>query len=408
MVPVLLLSNCQPGFCASPGQQGTNGTLKISAPYNASAQMAYYDEPSTGLRFAYPRLWQARGNPDKDTLVSIAGATAGGNHGELKLTAAADAMDIERYACLAEEFFFKKLDGYKKLQEERIRFGRTWQLRGIKRQIEFSLGDARFSQVWIYFQNGERPLALVFTCPRSQLAALNGLFDSTLSSVEQLSASALRSNAGSSANKQTEQQWSLSAMKVPNDTLCFSYPSGWSVQADRERDPEIQAKLNDLEVKVTGKNSQGLGAELHVSAIRRDPEMSLDQFAHLVEQEHFMDLKERRKLSEERKTFGLQRTEGLSQTMSFTADGLPAKLTAVFFCWTRALLLFVAHQPLERGGNAHALRQSPVFHPFSKSLSQAPLQGCASCKDPFFAHSLIWTEPSASPRIEDGDGLEVL
>jgi hypothetical protein len=288
----------------------------------AAQSFTQYNDSSSGLTFMYPRGWGVHANPEPDSLVKIDGTAGSAYGGEVQLHSHAETMDPARMGEVVEVNIFKTLPGYKKVSSGPMRFGRLGQYSGTRYDISLKFGELPVRQQYNFFVHNGKSYSMVFTAPEAAYAHLQPVFGQILSSLT-TSGSKRATTASGTPTVVPKQIWKLTPTEQPIGGAQLWYPEGWRITPDNNGSSQPG-------IKIAGKNAAGHDAEMNLWTGERG-ELSVEQAAELLEDEHLRPLPQYRKLNTTRRTFGSPPIEGIYQFASFTADGTPAKQMAFIF-----------------------------------------------------------------------------
>jgi hypothetical protein len=296
----------------------------------AAESFSQYADSSSGLSFMYPRGWGVQQNPEAEVLVKIEGTNGGAYGGDVQLSVHDADMDPARLAEVSEVTVFKTLPGYKKISSGPMHFGRLGQFSGVRYDIALKYGDLPVRQQYNFFRHNGKTYTVTFTAAEAAYAHLQPTFGQILASLAPGTSKRVTTASPTTHQSSARQVWKLAPYEQSIVGAKLWYPEGWRVSPDNHG--------SNPGLKITGKNSAGHDAELHLWTGERG-EMSVEQAVEALEDEHLRPLPHYRKLNTTRRTFGSPPIEGIYQFATFTADGTPAKQMAFFF--TRGEHLYV-------------------------------------------------------------------
>ncbi len=320
VVAILLAGNFALGSATSAANPGngraSSSIVNIYAARESKVPTVQLHEPSTNLDFTYPKSWQRLPTTEKDSVLKVAG-TSDGHYGELKISKIEDVPDISAAKNFIQSGLERAFPGSAKLEEREVRFGTKYQFTGTDLHLSFTIGEASYRDRMVFFSDNGHMFIFSFLCKNSDYALMGPVFDQILSSTHHSQGSSV---ASSSAAK---KELTFERYADKSGQISVGYPAGWKVE---NRDPG-----KELDVKFTGASAQGLGAEMSLARIDKNPTLSLDQFVDTYEDVYMKDLKDLRRQSTHRTTFGISHVDGQIHYSTFTVDGHPMRQAAAFF-----------------------------------------------------------------------------
>ncbi|MBS1954182.1 MAG: hypothetical protein JST89_08350 [Cyanobacteria bacterium SZAS-4] len=289
--------------------------VSIFVKQDSAGSLSHFKDANLNFEFDYPRALVKMPDSEKDLIVKL-GGLANQKHVELKFTRLPDAPDLRIAEQLITSNFQKALAGCSVSGKRNIRFGKGLTFTGSETLFHFRMGDELFATRIVLLSNRDQTYLISFVSTANDDATAKLIFEQVLSSIQQQSAS---------TQPQTQvrsDSWSFEKFNDPSRQVAFDYPQGWK----QEHDPG-----KEFELKFRGANKDGLGGELVVSRLERNPALTLDQFFETYEQTYLKPLKNYQRLSSSHGTFGISRQEGSMTSSTFTAEGHQFRHLTAFF-----------------------------------------------------------------------------
>ncbi|HEY9785124.1 MAG TPA: hypothetical protein V6D17_06955, partial [Candidatus Obscuribacterales bacterium] len=222
----------------------------FSASVRTTQPFVTYRNSESGMSLLYPRGWKVTERPDKDTLFKIEGAGA-----ELSAGVAEGAgITKETVARLWEELILSQLAKYRLVKEQVGRIGPARSIQCLSKLVQFQLGDVPVSQRWFFFGQQGRIYHVAFSAASKQFEQVAPLMQNMMASITFTSPGVVRQT-----QRPSEVTAQLNYYRSSKGDVAFAYPKGWEVL--EHPDP-------DTLVKITGKNNDGLGAEVAVGRLQ--------------------------------------------------------------------------------------------------------------------------------------------
>lgn len=289
--------------------------VSIYAKQEVPTNLAHFRDSSINFEFDYPKALNKVADSEKDLIAKLAGVIDQ-KYVEVKLTKLEEATDLRIAEQIVSSNFQKGLPGCKALSRRDIRFGKGLALTGTEQLFNFKVGDDLYAARVVLFSNRDQTYMFTFIGTASDSLVAKSVFEQVVASISQQSAysSASRNAHGGG--------WSFTKYSDHARQVSFDYPEGWKL----ERDPG-----KEFEFKFHGANKSGLGGELVVTRLERDPAYTLDQFFETYEQTYLKPLPNYKKLSTTHTTFGVTRHEGSLTSSTFTSEGHNFRHLTAFF-----------------------------------------------------------------------------
>ncbi len=298
------------GVCAQQSKY-----VSIFVKQDSAGAVSRFRDAGLNFEFDYPRSLVKTPDSDKDLIVKLAGIV-NQKHVELKISKLPDAPDPRIAEQLLSSNFQKSLPGCIVSGKRDIRFGKGLTFTGSETLFHFHVGDEQFATRIVLFSNRDQTYLISFVSTARDDATAKLAFEQVLSSIQQQSAFVQPKKQAS------DESWSFEKFNDPSKQISFDYPQGWKQESDPGK---------EFELKFRGANKDGLGGELVVSRLERNPAISLDQFFETYEQTYLKPLKNYQRQSSSHTTFGITRHEGSMTSSTFTAEGHPFRHLTAFF-----------------------------------------------------------------------------
>lgn len=289
--------------------------VSIYAKQEVPTNLARFRDSAVNIEFDYPKALTKVADSEKDLIVKLAGVIDQ-KHVEVKLTKLEGVTDLHLAEQMVSSNFQKGLPGCKPVSRRDIRFGKGLAYTGAEQVFNFNVGDDIYSARVVLFSNRDQSYMLTFIGTARDSAVAKSVFEQVVASIRQ------QSPYSSTSRAQDAGGWSFSKYNDAARQVSFDYPEGWKLEQDPGK---------EFEVKFHGANKAGLGAELVVTRLERDPAYTLDQFFDTYEKTYLKPLQNYQKLSTTHTAFGVTRHEGSLTSSTFTSEGHHFRHLTAFF-----------------------------------------------------------------------------
>ncbi|MFN8555448.1 MAG: hypothetical protein U0103_28620 [Candidatus Obscuribacterales bacterium] len=289
--------------------------VSIYAKQEVPTNLAHFRDSAVNFEFDYPKVLNKVADSEKDLIVKLDGVIDQ-KHVEVKLSKLEGVTDLRVAEQIISSNFQKGLPGCKPVSRRDVRFGKGFALIGTEQVFNFKVGDELYAARLVLFSNREQTYMFSFIGSVSDNGVAKSVFEQVVASIRQQSPYSVASRSTDSG--------SLSFTKYSDAArqVSFDYPQGWKL----ERDPG-----KEFELKFRGANKSGLGGELVVTRLERNPAYTLDQFFETYEQTYLKPLPNYQKLSTTHTSFGVTRHDGSLTSSTFTSEGHQFRHLTAFF-----------------------------------------------------------------------------
>lgn len=289
--------------------------VSIFVKQDSAGAVSHFRDAGLNFEFDYPRSLAKIPDSEKDLIVKLAGLV-NQKHVELKFARLPDASDLGIAEQLITSNFQKSLPDCSVSGKRNIRFGKGLTFTGSETLFHFHIGDELFATRIVLLSNRDQTYLVSFVSTAHDDATAKLAFEQVLSSIQQKTAFV------QPKKQANDESWSFEKFNDPSKQISFDYPQGWKQESDPGK---------EFELKFRGANKDGLGGELIVSRLERNPAISLAQFFETYEQTYLKPLKNYQRQSSSHTTFGITRHEGSLTSSTFTAEGHPFRHLTAFF-----------------------------------------------------------------------------